>query len=77
MFDEKDLIIDARHITRRFPAAGGKELTACNDINLQLYRGKTLWGLWENRDAERVHSCDFWYLSTNRLREKSYLTEKI
>ena len=36
MFDEKDLIIDARHITRRFPAAGGKELTACNDINLQL-----------------------------------------
>ena len=42
MFDEKDLIIDARHITRRFPAAGGKELTACNDINLQLYRGKTL-----------------------------------
>ena len=42
MFDEKELIIDARHITRRFPAAGGKELTACNYINLQLYRGKTL-----------------------------------
>lgn len=42
MFDEKDLIIDARHITRRFPTASGKELTACNDISLQLYRGKTL-----------------------------------
>ncbi|MDO4479304.1 MAG: ABC transporter ATP-binding protein [Lachnospiraceae bacterium] len=42
MFDEKDVIVEARHITRRFPAAGGRELTACNDVNLKLYRGKTL-----------------------------------
>ena len=42
MFDEKDVILDARHVTRRFPAAGGKELTACDDVNLKLYRGKTL-----------------------------------
>lgn len=42
MFDEKDLILDARHVTRRFPAAGGRELVACNDVSLKFYRGKTL-----------------------------------
>ncbi|MBR6951343.1 MAG: ABC transporter ATP-binding protein [Oscillospiraceae bacterium] len=42
MFDEKDLILEARHVTRRFPAAGGRSLIACNDVNLKMYRGKTL-----------------------------------
>ena len=42
MFDEKDLILEAKHVTRRFPAAGGRELTACSDVNLKFYRGKTL-----------------------------------
>lgn len=42
MFDEKDVILEAKHITRRFPASGGRELTACNDINLKFYKGKTL-----------------------------------
>ncbi|MBR2784263.1 MAG: ABC transporter ATP-binding protein [Firmicutes bacterium] len=42
MFEEKDVILDARHVTRRFPAGKGRELTACNDVNLKLYRGKTL-----------------------------------
>ncbi|MBQ0001350.1 MAG: ABC transporter ATP-binding protein [Clostridiales bacterium] len=42
MFDEKDMILEAKHVTRRFPAAGGKALTACNDINLKMYKGKTL-----------------------------------
>lgn len=42
MFDEKDMILEARHVTRRFPASGGRELTACQDINLKFYRGKTL-----------------------------------
>lgn len=42
MFDEKDMILEAKHVTRRFPASGGRELTACNDINLKFYRGKTL-----------------------------------
>lgn len=42
MFDEKDVILDAKHVTRKFPAAGGKTLTACNDISLKLYKGKTL-----------------------------------
>ncbi|HCT92417.1 MAG TPA: peptide ABC transporter ATP-binding protein [Lachnospiraceae bacterium] len=42
MFDEKDMILESRHVTRRFPASGGRELTACQDINLKFYRGKTL-----------------------------------
>lgn len=42
MFDEKDMILEARHVTRRFPASGGRELIACQDINLKFYKGKTL-----------------------------------
>ena len=42
MFDEKDMILEAKHVTRRFPASGGRELVACQDINLKFYRGKTL-----------------------------------
>ena len=42
MFDEKDIILEARHVTRKFPAAGNRTLTACNDVNLKMYKGKTL-----------------------------------
>ncbi len=42
MFDEKDLILEANHVTRKFPASNNRTLVACNDINLKLYRGKTL-----------------------------------
>lgn len=42
MFDEKDMILEAKHVTRKFPASGNRTLVACNDINLKLYRGKTL-----------------------------------
>ena len=42
MFNPDDLVLEAKHITRKFPAAGGRTLTACNDISLNLYRGKTL-----------------------------------
>ena len=42
MFDEKDLVLEAKHVTRKFTASGGRTLTACNDVSLNLYRGKTL-----------------------------------
>ena len=42
MFNPDDLVLEAKHVTRKFPAAGGRTLTACNDISLNLYRGKTL-----------------------------------
>lgn len=36
------IILTAEHITKKFPAAGGRTLTACNDINLSVYEGETL-----------------------------------
>lgn len=42
MLNKEDMILEAKHVTRIFPAAGGKQLVACNDINLQFYKGKTL-----------------------------------
>ena len=42
MFDENEVLLEARHVTRRFPTNSGRELVACNDVNLKLYKGKTL-----------------------------------
>lgn len=42
MFDERDLLLEARHVTREFPVSGGRTLTACKDVSLNFYRGKTL-----------------------------------
>lgn len=42
MFDKKDLILEANHVTREFPASDGRVLLANNDINLEFYRGKTV-----------------------------------
>jgi len=42
MFEDSEVLLEARHVTRRFPTSSGKELIACNDVNLKLYRGKTL-----------------------------------
>jgi oligopeptide/dipeptide ABC transporter ATP-binding protein len=42
MFDESEMILEAKHVTRKFPASGNRTLVACNDVNLKLYKGKTL-----------------------------------
>ena len=42
MSNDKELLLEARHVTRRFPASGNRTLVACNDINLKFYKGKTL-----------------------------------
>ncbi len=42
MSAKKDAIMEVRHIVKQFPAAGGKVLTACNDITLNVRRGRTL-----------------------------------
>ena len=39
---EEKPILEVKHVTRKFPAAGGRELLANNDINLEFYRGETL-----------------------------------
>ena len=36
------IILKAEHITKKFPAAGGRTLTACSDISLSVYQGETL-----------------------------------
>lgn len=42
MFEETEVILEARHVTRRFPASGGRTLVANNDVNLKMYKGQTL-----------------------------------
>ncbi len=42
MYDENELILEAKHVTRKFLASGNRTLTACNDISLKFYKGKTL-----------------------------------
>lgn len=42
MFEEKDVILKANHIVKQFPASRGRTLTACDDVNLNVYKGKTL-----------------------------------
>lgn len=42
MFHEADVVMKAEHIVKQFPASRGRTLTACNDVNLTVYKGKTL-----------------------------------
>ena len=42
MFKESDIVLSAKHIVKQFPASGGRTLTACNDVNLNVYKGKTM-----------------------------------
>ena len=37
-----DLIMETRNIIKKYPASGGRVLTACNNISLQIYKGKTI-----------------------------------
>ncbi|MCD8013174.1 MAG: ABC transporter ATP-binding protein [Lachnospiraceae bacterium] len=38
----KTPILTAAHITKKFPASEGRTLLACNDVNLSVYKGRTL-----------------------------------
>jgi oligopeptide/dipeptide ABC transporter ATP-binding protein len=42
LFRDSDIVLQARNITKVFPASGKRSLTACNDISLNVYKGKTL-----------------------------------
>ncbi len=42
MFRDSDIVLQANHITKVYPASGKRSLTACNDISLNVYKGKTL-----------------------------------
>ncbi len=42
MCNENDLVMEIKHISKHFPSSHGKTLVACNDINLDIYKGRTL-----------------------------------
>lgn len=42
MSERNEVVLEARHVTRRFPAPGGRTLVANDDISLKFYKGKTL-----------------------------------
>ena len=42
MPERNEVVLEARHVTRRFPASGGRTLVANDDISLKFYKGKTL-----------------------------------
>ena len=40
--ENHEIVMQANHIVKQFPASHGRTLTACNDINLTMYKGRTL-----------------------------------
>ena len=41
-YERAKLVLEINHLTKKFAVDGGKCLTACNDINLRAYEGRTL-----------------------------------
>ena len=39
---KKTPVLEAKQVTKRFQAAHGQTLTACEDVTLSLYAGQTL-----------------------------------
>ena len=54
MFEHDEVVLEAKHVTRRFPASGGRTLVANDDINLKFYKGKTL-GLVGESGLSLIH----------------------
>ncbi|MDD7370141.1 MAG: ABC transporter ATP-binding protein [Firmicutes bacterium] len=42
LFETAEVILEAKHVTRRFAASKGRTLLANHDVNLKMYKGKTL-----------------------------------
>ena len=42
MSETHELILEAKHVTKKYPASGGRTLVANRDISLNMYRGRTL-----------------------------------
>ncbi|KIR02976.1 Oligopeptide transport ATP-binding protein OppF [Lachnospiraceae bacterium TWA4] len=37
-----ELILEAKHVTKKFPASHNRTLTACDNVSLNIYKGQTL-----------------------------------
>ncbi|MCD8125084.1 MAG: ABC transporter ATP-binding protein [Lachnospiraceae bacterium] len=42
MSETRELILEAKHVTKKYPASNGRTLVANNDVSLNIYRGRTL-----------------------------------
>ena len=42
MSESKEVILETKHVTRRFRTTDGRTLLANNDVNLKFYKGETL-----------------------------------
>ena len=42
MYDESEVVLEAKNVTRHFIVSGGRTLVANNNISLKMYKGKTL-----------------------------------
>lgn len=40
--NQPEIVLEAKAVTKRFPAAGGRTLTACDAVSLSVRRGQTL-----------------------------------
>ena len=40
-YERSKVILDIKHLTKQFKVDDGRLLTACNDISLRAYEGKT------------------------------------
>ena len=41
-YERNKVILEIKHLTKQFKVDDGRLLTACNDISLRAYEGKTL-----------------------------------
>ncbi|MFA9463088.1 MAG: ABC transporter ATP-binding protein [Velocimicrobium sp.] len=42
MYEKENIIIEAKHVTKKFPASRHRILTACEDVSLNFYKNQTL-----------------------------------
>src|SRR3712207_9186665 len=42
LFDEKDMILETKNVSKIFTTYKGESLRACNQVSLKVYKGKTL-----------------------------------
>ena len=76
MSETHELILEAKHVTKKYPASGGRTLVANRDISLNMYRGRTL-GIVGKAAVERAPLCVWWPLWRNLTRGKSSIGERI
>ena len=72
MSKEKELILEAKHVTKKFPLTKGKELIANDDVSLKFYKGQTLGIVGESGCDERGRTAEKQKKCTDGLPESVY-----